>query len=259
MNDSRLAESGAFCYVDRTGIRGMSFIRVPKFLLEESLFQTISVDAALLYSILLDRLELSLVNDWFDDQGHAYVIYTIKEIQRILRCGHDKAIKLLRELDTQHGIGLIERIRLGQGQPSIIYVKVYSPKNRPPKVDNTELWKSEDQTSGLRKNRFLEVEKAESSKTNCSKTEYNETERVSSRHRYGAYHNVLLSDADVEQLKKEFPDDYEERIERLSEYIASKGAKYTNHLATIRSWDRRERRERERRYRHENYETEDTL
>ena len=82
---------------------------------------------------------------------------------------------------------------------------------------------------------------------------------MSSRHQYGAYHNVLLTDADVEQLKKEFPEDYEERIERLSEYIASKGARYKNHLATIRSWDRRERRERERRYRHENYETEDTL
>ena len=259
MNDSRLAESEAFCYVDRTGIRGMSFIRVPKFLLEESLFQTISVDAVLLYSILLDRLELSLANDWFDDQGHAYVIYTIKEIQSILRCGHDKAIKLLRELDTEHGIGLIERIRVGQGQPSIIYVKVYSPKNRPPRVDNTELWRSEDQTSGFRENRILEVGEAESSKTNFIKTEYNETERVSSRHRYGAYHNVLFSDEEMETLKTEFPDDYEERIESLSEYMASTGKTYKNHLATIRSWSRRERKQQSMEYRRENYETEDTL
>lgn len=61
------------------------------------------------------------------------------------------------------------------------------------------------------------------------------------RHKYGAYGNVLLSDADMEKLKAEFPNDWEQRIERLSEYIASKGAKYKDHLATIRSWARKEK------------------
>ena len=60
------------------------------------------------------------------------------------------------------------------------------------------------------------------------------------RHKYGYYKNVLLSDADMEKLKSEFPEDWEKRIERLSEYIASKGAKYKNHLATIRAWARKE-------------------
>lgn len=60
------------------------------------------------------------------------------------------------------------------------------------------------------------------------------------RHKYGFYKNVLLSDEDMEKLKTEFPDDWEQRIERLSEYIASKGAKYKNHLATIRAWSRKE-------------------
>ena len=60
------------------------------------------------------------------------------------------------------------------------------------------------------------------------------------RHKYGQYKNVLLSDEDMEKLKSEFPEDWEQRIERLSEYIASKGAKYKNHLATIRAWARKE-------------------
>lgn len=63
----------------------------------------------------------------------------------------------------------------------------------------------------------------------------------SPRHKYGLYNNVLLSDEDMEKLKVEFPDDYEERIERLSEYIASKGAKYKSHLATIRAWGRKDK------------------
>lgn len=60
------------------------------------------------------------------------------------------------------------------------------------------------------------------------------------RHQYGRYRNVLLSDEDAEKLRAEFPRDWEERVERLSEYMASKGAKYKNHLATIRAWARKE-------------------
>ena len=59
------------------------------------------------------------------------------------------------------------------------------------------------------------------------------------RHEYGAYRNVLLSDEDLAKLREEFPD-WEARIERLSEYIASTGKSYKNHLATIRAWAKRD-------------------
>ena len=58
------------------------------------------------------------------------------------------------------------------------------------------------------------------------------------RHKYGLYENVLLTDEDYQKLTVEFPHDYTDRIERLSEYIASTGKKYKNHLATIRNWAR---------------------
>lgn len=60
------------------------------------------------------------------------------------------------------------------------------------------------------------------------------------RHKYGEYKNVLLSDEDMEKLKTEFPGDYEERIERLSGYIAQSGKSYKSHLATIRNWARKD-------------------
>lgn len=60
------------------------------------------------------------------------------------------------------------------------------------------------------------------------------------RHKYGEYGNVLLSDTDLEKLKNEFPDDWSNRIENLSSYIASTGKSYKNHLATIRNWARKE-------------------
>ena len=67
----------------------------------------------------------------------------------------------------------------------------------------------------------------------------NKSRLKSAKHRYGEYNNVLLSDDDMEKLKSEFPD-YKERIERLSEYMASSGRTYKNCLATIRSWARRD-------------------
>ena len=61
------------------------------------------------------------------------------------------------------------------------------------------------------------------------------------RHKYGTYKNVLLTDEDMNKLKSEFPDDWRNRIERLSDYIASSGKTYKNHLATIRVWAKKDK------------------
>lgn len=71
--------------------------------------------------------------------------------------------------------------------------------------------------------------------------ETNHREKRETRHKLGEYKNVLLTDSDVAKLKEEFPTDWEERIERLSSYMESKGKTYKNHLATIRNWARRDR------------------
>ena len=71
--------------------------------------------------------------------------------------------------------------------------------------------------------------------------EIKDREKKEARHKYGAYGNVLLSDDDYGKLMAEFPADYLQRIERLSEYMASSGKSYKNHLATIRSWARKEK------------------
>lgn len=60
------------------------------------------------------------------------------------------------------------------------------------------------------------------------------------RHKYGLYENVLFTDEEYKKLVAEFPHDYSVRIERLSEYIASTGKKYKNHLATIRAWSKKD-------------------
>lgn len=58
------------------------------------------------------------------------------------------------------------------------------------------------------------------------------------RRRYGTFRNVMLSDAELDRLKATFPEDWDQRVERLSSYMASKGKTYRNHLATILNWAR---------------------
>ena len=63
--------------------------------------------------------------------------------------------------------------------------------------------------------------------------------RKPTKHKYGEYNNVLLTDEELEKLKDEYPD-WQERIERLSSYVASTGKKYKSHYATIRNWARKD-------------------
>lgn len=65
------------------------------------------------------------------------------------------------------------------------------------------------------------------------------TPKKPTKHKYGEYNNVLLTDEELEKLKSEYPD-YEERIERLSSYVASTGKSYKSHYATIRNWARKD-------------------
>ena len=74
-----------------------SFFRIPKALFTEKEFQSLSTDAKLLYGILLDRISLSKKNGWIDSDGYVYIIYTIAELQDLLRMSHTTVTKLLYE------------------------------------------------------------------------------------------------------------------------------------------------------------------
>ena len=101
---------------------GFSFYRVPKLLVNDRQFSPLSPNAKLIYGLLLDRMSLSLKNDWYDEKGRAYVYYAIAEICEDFGCCRVTAAKLLAELDKHTGIGLIERKKQGQGKPDRIYV-----------------------------------------------------------------------------------------------------------------------------------------
>ena len=82
----------------------------------------------------------------------------------------------------------------------------------------------------------------DSSESSSSSSSSKKTKKVV-KHKYGEYDNVLLSDEELDKLKRDFPTDYQDRIDRLSEYVASTGKTYKNYLATIRAWARKEKQE----------------
>ena len=96
-----------------------SFYRIPKLMIADKRFAEMKCKAKLLYGIMLDRMQLSTKNHWLDERGRVYIYYTIERIMADLGCKHEKAGKLLAELER---FGLIERVRQGMGRPDRIYV-----------------------------------------------------------------------------------------------------------------------------------------
>lgn len=68
-------------------------------------------------------------------------------------------------------------------------------------------------------------------------------EEKNKKHKYGEYKNVLLTDEEMEKLQAEFPNDWRQRIEEVSAYVAGSGKTYKNFLAVIRNWARRGEKE----------------
>lgn len=163
-----------------------SFIRVLRLLMTGGEFKDLSTDAKLLYSLLLDRMGLSMRNGWLDEAGRVYIYYTVEEIQDNLNCGHGKACKLLAELDTVKGIGLIERKKQGQGKPTKIYVKQFverdsdpqpgQPKNEGQHGRNMDGCTPENRKSGQRETGVQGVSKPDGNYINNIYTENSYTD-----------------------------------------------------------------------------------
>lgn len=100
-----------------------SFYRIPKVLFTAGCFSSVSCEAKVLYGLMLDRMSLSVRNRWFDEEDRVYIVFKIEEVMELMHCGTQKAVRLMKELDTDSGIGLIEKKRLGLGRPNVIYVK----------------------------------------------------------------------------------------------------------------------------------------
>ena len=111
-----------FAYYEKDQADQYSFIRIPKAMMTEDVFAPLSVEAKILYGLLLDKMGAAVKNQWLDEENKAYVIYQIIDIMEDMNISKKKAIASLKELEE---VGLVEKKLKGLGQPSLLYVKKF--------------------------------------------------------------------------------------------------------------------------------------
>lgn len=183
-----------------------SFYKIPKLLFTEEYFKKISVEAKVLYGLMLDRMSLSMKNQWMDDEGRAYIYYSLEDIMEALGCSNKKAISIMKELDTDAGIGLIEKKRQGQGKPTMIYLKQFMVQD----VQKCRKFTSEQKAA------VSEVKNIHTNKNNINNTELSNTESyliVSGNDEIGsdvqAYAELIRDNIDLDILLERYPFDKE--------------------------------------------------
>lgn len=185
----------------------LSFYRMPKLLFTSDFFKSLSTDAKVLYGLMLDRMSLSVKNKWIDEEGRAYIFFSIEDTMEMLNCRKNKAIDTIKELDIENGIGLIEKRRQGQGKPSIIYVKTFM-------VEGAETaQKLEKQTSRSPENQPQEVCKRDTNNKENNNTEYSKSNLILSADRdagsdeYATYADIVKDNLDWTTLCDRYPYD----------------------------------------------------
>lgn len=104
-----------------------SFIRIPRLLITGKEFSALTIQAKMLYGLLLDRMGMSKKNKWLDQENRVYVIYPIKEIQHDMNITKKKAMEILAELEEK---GLVQKQIRGSGMPNLIYIKQFAVAER---------------------------------------------------------------------------------------------------------------------------------
>lgn len=96
-----------------------TYYQMPQELFENEKYKYLSIEAKVIYSFLLNRMNLSRINHWINNCGEIYLIYTRKEIQCKLNLSDKPVTRAFKELrDTE----LIKEEKQGFGKPNLIYI-----------------------------------------------------------------------------------------------------------------------------------------
>ena len=245
-----------------------AFYRIPKQLFTNPIFLDVSSDAKVLYGLMLDRMSLSMKNGWKDSDEKVYIYFTLLEIQEFLNCGHNKAVKMLAELDSEKGIGLIKRDKQGMGKPTKIYVMnflgidaekeevVDDPEDFPKEeVKTSEKGKSRVPERGIQDFRKKELIKTDINQTNVNETEKKETinqsthpsrqkvpEQANSEiDRWMDYRDIFKKNIEYEYILQRGPEMIPEILEIMIETACSKVKSFSINGAQIPAERVRER------------------
>ena len=186
----KLDSSLKFDYYYGVEAEQFSFYRVPRLLIKGQRFKGLSSDAKLLYGLMLDRMALSMKNGWLDGENKAYIHYTIENIMEDLGCAKATCTKVLAELDSKKGIGLIEKKRQGLGKPDIIYVKNFVlSESSEPMMDEEKVVENPIDSDASTEIQNLNFQKSKKQDSRSSEIELQEVQNLNPN-----YNNISYTD-----------------------------------------------------------------
>ena len=147
-----------------------NFIRIPKAMIVDPMFADLSVNAKLLYGVLLDRMNLSMKNRWFDSENRVYIIYQIAKIMEDFNFSKKTAVRYLNELEN---FGLVEKKRRGLGLPSLLYVKnfvVFQDHSEPDDTDFDDVAEDDNLNENMETSRGIQRETSRGVRTYTSRS-----------------------------------------------------------------------------------------
>lgn len=155
-------------------------------------------------------------------------IYYMPEIEQMTGKGSSDAERKARyrRQKAEENTLLLENKNMDMGQnwdnvPPVS--QIFPPEIRDKSIENRD--KNLDKRESKEQGQFLR-----------EKDTHPPAKEENGAHFYGRYNNVILTDKELQMLKDDFPADYHSMIEHLSEYMASYGKTYKNHLATMELW-----------------------
>lgn len=181
------------------------YMVIPKCFNTDPELNKISVNARYVYGLMLDRMKLSAVNNLVDKDGKTYIFYDWEDVHEATGLSKNTVYKLFDELDTDKGIGLIERVKMGQGRPSRIYVmriveaeqNVKSNGRENQNLENVQKFKIRDSSKKENNSEYqkldIDSENRDSGVSDLGATEYQELGRINKNNiNKNNYNNNLI-------------------------------------------------------------------
>ncbi len=97
-----------------------SYVNIPKMLIKEEAFSAVSLEAKMLYGLIMERMGMYQKNNWKDEQGRVFVVYPIQEIMDDMNRSENSVKKYMTELEAA---GLLEKRERAKGYPDMLYLK----------------------------------------------------------------------------------------------------------------------------------------
>ena len=161
------------------------FYRLPKVFFSNDLYKKMSNDAKIAYALLQDRLELSIKNDWFDEEGSIFFLFGNEQLGEILNCSKPTVIKIKKELqkcdllmEKRMGLSKSNRLFLLKTVADIEDVKSFKLEQK--SISSLEPQRKLNILTSRSQNSLLqEVKNFNTNDTDFSDTDFNDTEVVS--------------------------------------------------------------------------------